>query len=203
MVKYDLINPGVLEVICGPMFSGKTFELIHRVEKINYLQDGKYQLFKPALDTRDKNIRTRFNGLETECVSVEKPKEIFDHLQKDCHLVGLDEAQFFSKDIIPIIEELLNQDINVVAAGLDLNYLGEPFGIMADLLAMADSVEKLFATCFYPRCRRKGTRTQMLVNGEYAKYDKNKPKIVIEGTENIVYEARCAKHHMIPGKRHN
>lgn len=198
MVKYDLINPGVLEVICGPMFSGKTFELMHRVEKLNYLKGSKYQLFKPAKDTRDVNIKTRFNGLEIECISIKKPEEIFDHLQEGAHLVGLDEAQFFQKDMIKVINELLIKDINVIAAGLDLDYRGEPFGIMSDLLAMADSVEKLFATCFYPRCKRKASRTQRLINGKPAHYDQ--PTIVVDGSGKEVYEARCLKHHAVPGR---
>lgn len=198
MVKFDLINPGVLEVICGPMFSGKTFELMHRVEKLNYLKGGKYRLFKPSTDTRSANIKTRFNGLEIECISVKKPEEIFDHLKEGCHLVGLDETQFFQKEIISIINQLLRQNVNVIAAGLDLDYRGEPFGIMSDLLAMADSVEKLFATCFYPRCKRKATRTQRLINGRCAHYDE--PTIVVDGSGKEVYEARCLKHHRVPGK---
>lgn len=198
MVKYDLINPGVLEVICGPMFSGKTFELMHRVEKLNYLQGSKYHLFKPAKDTRTINIYTRFNEMEVECISIKKPEEIFDHLADECHLVGIDEAQFFQKDIIKVVNELLNRDINVIIAGLDLDYRGEPFGIMSDLLAMADHVEKLFATCFYPRCKRKATRTQRLIDGKHAHY--NEPTIVVEGSGKEVYEARCLKHHVVPGK---
>lgn len=198
MVKYDLINPGVLEVICGPMFSGKTFELMHRVEKLNYLKGSKFHLFKPAKDTRDASIKTRFNGLEIECVSIKKPEEIFAHLKEGSHLVGLDETQFFQKEIIKVINELLRQDINIIAAGLDLDYRGEPFGIMSDLLAMADNVEKLFATCSYPRCKRKATRTQRLINGQPAHY--NEPTIVVEGSGKEVYEARCLKHHKVPGK---
>ena len=198
MVRYDLINPGVLEVICGPMFSGKTFELMHRVEKLNYLKGSKYHLFKPAKDTRDANIKTRFNGLEIECISIKKPEEIFDHLTEGSNLVGLDEAQFFQKDMIKVINELLNKDINVIAAGLDLDYRGEPFGIMSDLLAMADSVEKLFATCFYPRCKRRASRTQRLINGKPAHY--NEPTIVVDGSGKEIYEARCLKHHTVPGR---
>ncbi|MEK7625450.1 MAG: thymidine kinase [Patescibacteria group bacterium] len=198
MVKSDLINPGILEVICGPMFSGKTFELMHRVEKLNYLKGCKFHLFKPAKDTRDANIKTRFNGLEIECISLKKPEDIFDYLKEGSHLVGLDEVQFFQKEMLAVIDKLLQQDINVIAAGLDLDYRGETFGIMSDLLAKANSVEKLFATCFYPRCKRKASRTQRLIGGRPARYDE--PTIVVEGSGKEVYEARCLKHHKVPGR---
>ncbi len=197
MSRHNLINPGALEVICGPMFSGKTFELIHRVEKLKYLEGSKYLFFKPSRDTRTKNVRTRFNGLEAECTSIKKPEEILENID-GCDLIGIDEAQFFQKNIIYVVEELLKNDINVIVAGLDLDYRGEPFGVMSSLLAMADHVEKLFATCFHPRCNRRATRTQRLVNGKPSHYDD--PIIVVEGSGKEVYEARCIKHHMVPGK---
>jgi len=198
MAKYNLINPGILEVICGPMFSGKTFELMHRVEKLKYLEGSKYQFFKPAKDTRTVNVKTRFNGIEIECLSVKKPSDILDNLEKGCHLVGLDEAQFFQKEIIQVVDELLKNDINVIVAGLDLDYRGEPFKVMSQLLALADDVEKLFATCFFPRCSKKATRTQRLINGKDAHY--SEPVIIVEGSGKEVYEARCLKHHAVPGK---
>ncbi|OGH59949.1 MAG: hypothetical protein A2725_01795 [Candidatus Magasanikbacteria bacterium RIFCSPHIGHO2_01_FULL_33_34] len=197
MTKHNLINPGVLEVICGPMFSGKTFELIHRVEKLKYLEGSKYLFFKPDKDTRTKNIKTRFNDLEVQCITIKYPDEILQNIN-GCDLIAIDEAQFFQKDIIAIVEKLLKQDINVIIAGLDLDYRGIPFNIMADLLAMADHIEKLFATCFYPHCHRKATRTQRLINNKPSHY--NDPIIIVEGAGKEIYEARCIKHHEVPGK---
>lgn len=197
MSKLHLINPGALEVICGPMFSGKTFELIHRVEKLKYLEGSKFAFFKPVRDTRTKNVRTRFNGLEAECYPVKKAEEILEKIN-GYDLVGIDEAQFFQKDIVNVVEKLLKQDINVIVAGLDMDYRGIPFRVMSELLAIADHVEKLFATCFHPRCNRKATRTQRLVGGEPSHY--NDPVIVVEGSGEEVYEARCIKHHLVPGK---
>jgi thymidine kinase len=198
MAKYNLINPGILEVICGPMFSGKTFELMRRVEKLKYLEGSRYQFFKPAKDTRTVNIKTRFNGIGMKCLSVKDPNEILENLEEGCHLVGLDEAQFFQKEIIPVVSELLSKDINVIVAGLDLDYRGEAFGVMPQLLALADDVEKLFATCFFPKCEKKATRTQRLIDGKHAHY--NDPIVVVEGSGKEVYEARCTKHHIVPGR---
>ncbi|MDP2693043.1 MAG: thymidine kinase [bacterium] len=197
MTKHNLINPGILEVICGPMFSGKTFELIHRVEKLKYLEGSKYLFFKPARDTRTKNVKTRFNGLEAECVAIKKPEEILKNIA-GCDLIGIDEAQFFQKDLVEVVEKLLKQDINVIVAGLDLDYRGVPFRVVSDLLSMADNVEKLFAACFHPRCNRKASRTQRLINGKPSHY--NDPIIVVEGSGDEIYEARCIKHHSVPGK---
>ena len=106
MTKNNLINPGVLEVICGPMFSGKTFELIHRVEKLKYLEGSKYLFFKPARDTRTKKVKTRFNGIEAGCISVKKADEILDNID-GCDLIAIDETQFFQKNIVEVIEKLL------------------------------------------------------------------------------------------------
>ncbi|OGH78071.1 MAG: hypothetical protein A2469_01770 [Candidatus Magasanikbacteria bacterium RIFOXYC2_FULL_40_16] len=197
MTKNNLINPGVLEVICGPMFSGKTFELIHRVEKLKYLEGSKYLFFKPARDTRTKKVKTRFNGIEAGCISVKKADEILDNID-GCDLIAIDETQFFQKNIVEVIEKLLKSDINVIVAGLDLDYRGEPFGVMSNLLAMADHVEKLFATCFHPRCNRKATRTQRLINNKPAHY--NDPIFIVEGSGKEIYEARCIRHHIVPGK---
>ena len=198
MAKHNLINPGILEVICGPMFSGKTFELIHRVEKLKYHQGSKYNFFKPARDTRTPKVKTRFNGLEMDCFNIDDPAEILNKVEPGCHLVGIDEAQFCDQGLIEVVEKLLKNDINVIVAGLDMDYRGEAFGVMAELLAMADHVEKLFAACFYPNCSRKATRTQRLVNGCPAHYDDD--IIIVEGSGDEIYEARCLKHHCVPGK---
>jgi len=179
------------------MFSGKTFELIQRVEKLKYLEGSKYLFFKPARDTRTKKVKTRFNGIEAGCISVKKADEILDNID-GCDLIAIDETQFFQKNIVEVIEKLLKSDINVIVAGLDLDYRGEPFDVMSNLLAMADHVEKLFATCFHPRCNRKATRTQRLINNKPAHY--NDPIFIVEGSGKEIYEARCIRHHIVPGK---
>lgn len=192
-----MIRPGILEVYCGPMKSGKTLALIHRVEKLRYQEDAKYKFFKPAQDTRDTSIKTRFNGLEEQCLTTNNPEDLLKH-SDGCELIAIDEVQFFPAEITDVVEELMRREVNVITSGLDLDFRGEPFGPMPHLLAMADYVKKLVAVCQYPRCRGRATRTQRLIKGEPANYDS--PIIVVEGMGEETYEARCLKHHKVPGK---
>tara|TARA_Y100000310_G_C20575482_1_gene760192 strand:- start:41 stop:664 length:624 start_codon:yes stop_codon:yes gene_type:complete len=192
------IKPGVLEIYCGPMKSGKTRELINRVDKLNYIEDCKFNLFKPLIDTRDKTVKSRFGELSYECsfVNEKTPYGIINRLGKETKLVAIDEAHFFGEGIEKIIEILLKKDINVILAGLDLDFRGEPFGQMPTLLAMAHEVKKLTAICEYNGCSTVSTRTQRLVDGKPAPY--NSP-IILVGDSEEGYETRCLKHHQVPG----
>lgn len=192
------IKPGVLEVYVGPMKSGKTREVINRVDKIEYLAAHNHVFFKPEIDTRSENIESRFGKLSVTCelIDEEQPEEILA-AHRDASVVVIDEAQFFADSIRSVVKRLLADQCNVVVAGLDLDFRGEPFGAMPSLLSLADEVTKLTAICDYTGCEHPGTRTQRLIDGEPAPYDA--PTIQVEERDTPEsYEVRCKEHHVVP-----
>lgn len=194
----DLIRPGVLEVFCGPMKSGKTREVINRVDKVEYVENHNHTFFKPEIDTRSEHIQSRFGELRLTCTLVDegKPEGILDCLD-DESIIVIDEAQFFDEAIVDVVVDLLEDDRNIVVSGLDLDFRGEPFGAMPNLLALADQVTKLTAVCDHDGCSNPGTRTQRLMNGEPAPYDA--PTVLVEGeAKKETYEVRCKEHHAVP-----
>ena len=178
--RYDPnIKPGILEVYCGPMKSGKTRELIHRLDGLHYIRGCSFVVLKPALDTRTVEVQSRFGQLRCDCKLVDEkdPRRILEAVNGATQVVAIDEAQFFSPGIEGVVEGLLRRDKNVIVAGLDLDFRGEPFGQMHYLLARADIVHKLTGICDYEECGALATRTQRLVNGKPASY--NSPIILI------------------------
>jgi thymidine kinase len=113
-------------------------------------------------------------------------------VEPETTVVGVDEAQFFDGEIVPIVQKLADQGIRVIVAGLDTDFRGEPFGPMPVLMACAEVVDKLHAICMV--CGEPASRTQRLVNGSPARYD---DPIVIVGAAEL-YEARCRSHHIVP-----
>lgn len=189
------IRPGYFEVFCGPMKSGKSLALLHRVEKLKYMKNASFLFVKPKLDTRDSHVRTRFHDVQHACVFVDEknPEEILSLL--DGHaLVAIDEVHFFHSKLVPVIKALLANNVNVVVSGLDLDFRGEPFGPMPVLLSMADEVHKLSGVCDYDGCSNPATRTQRLVNGFPASY--NAP-IILVGDAKEGYQCRCLQHHEV------
>jgi len=181
-----------LEVITGCMFSGKTEELVRRLRRAVIAKKETIAI-KPALDTRyDLVAVVSHSGFSFNAIPVEDPKSILG-MAKDAEVVGIDEAQFFTGELVPVIRELLQNKKRVIVAGLDLDFRGEPFGIMPTLLALADEVTKLHAICSV--CGNIATKTQRLINGRPARYDD--PTILVGGLET--YEARCNLHHEVPG----
>jgi len=203
-----VIKPGTFELYCGPMFSGKSMQLIHRIDQLKHMSNSNYLCFKPGTDTRSTDITSKFPSLSIPClqISEKNSQELLEHVTSKIDLVGIDEIQFFSKGIEDVIIELQKKNINVVGAGLDLDFRGEPFGRMPQLLSIADEVHKLKAGCQYeskftpqqPFCSNQGTRTQKLINGEPAPY--HSPLVQIENEEGITYQCRCLDHHIVPGK---
>jgi thymidine kinase len=189
-------HQGRLEVITGPMFCGKTDELLRRLRRATIAKQ-KIQVFKPGFDVRYSSEKvTSHAGNEYDAYPLENIKEIPTLLLDDVTLVAIDEAQFFGKDIINVIQELVDQGIRVIVAGLDMDFRGEPFGQMPVLLAQAEIVDKLHAICMV--CGEEATRTQRLVDGTPAYYDD--PIIIVGASE--MYEARCRIHHQVPkGKK--
>lgn len=188
---YSKPTSGWIEVICGSMFSGKTEELIRRVRRAQIARQ-KVQVFKPAIDTRyARREVASHNGLQVEALPVEDSAQMRALLEPDTTVVALDEVQFFDDGVVSLCEELANRGVRVIVAGLDLNFRGEPFGPMPELMARAERVDKLQAICVV--CGGPASRTQRLINGQPAAYDD--PVILVGAKE--VYEARCRGCHRV------
>jgi thymidine kinase len=137
---------GWLEVVCGSMFSGKTEELIRRLKRAQ-IANLKVAIYKPATDTRfDKEKVVSHDANSIPSIPIEQVNDIL-LLAKESDVVGIDEAQFFEAGIIPVCEALVMQGKRVIVAGLDMDYLGKPFGPMPQLLAIGDFITKLHAIC--------------------------------------------------------
>lgn len=137
---------GWIEVICGSMFSGKTEELIRRLKRAE-LAKLKVEIFKPVIDTRYHEIKVvSHEGREIISSPVNHSSAIL-LLSKDAKVVGIDEAQFFDEGLTEVCQQLANDGKRVIVAGLDLDYLGRPFGCMPQLMAVAEYVTKVHAIC--------------------------------------------------------
>ena len=174
------------EIITGPMSCGKTEELLRRIRRCQIAQK-KIKIFSPLLDTREeRNIVASRNGLSLDAIKVKNAGEILDIVEDNDEVIAIDEIQFFDEEIVNVVNELVSMHKKVMACGLDLDFKGEPFGSMPQLLAIASKVDKLMAICM--KCGSEyGVRTQRLINGVPA--GKNSPLIMIGGDET--YEARC------------
>ncbi|MDF2545632.1 MAG: thymidine kinase [Anaerosolibacter sp.] len=183
---------GSIEVVVGPMYSGKSEELIRRMKRAQIAKQ-KVVVFKPAIDDRYciENIVSH-NGSKLKAVRIVHAKDILEYIEKDTQVVGIDEVQFFDDEIVQICKHLADQGVRVIAAGLDMDFRGEPFGPTPDLLAIAEFADKLSAICM--TCGEPAHRTQRLINGKPANY--SDPIILVGATES--YEARCRLHHEVP-----
>lgn len=191
---HNTLMGGSIEVVCGPMFAGKTEELIRLIKRLEYAK-VKYLVFKPSIDNRHsiKHIVSHDNNRKNT-ISVESSRDILKHLTNDVKAVIIDEAQFFDEGIVSVVDNIANKDIKVIVGGLDRDFRGEPFGPMPQLLAIADVVKKLTAICVVSGLP--ATRTQRMINGRPAKYDD--PIVLIGASES--YEPRARKYHEVPGK---
>lgn len=137
---------GSIEVICGSMFSGKTEELFRRLRRAQFANQA-ILLVKPSLDERyaSQDVVSHV-GQSWAAVRCQNAQEIMEKWQGE-HIVAIDEAQFFDAEIIPICTSLANQGARVIIAGLDMDYLGQPFGPMPQLMAIAEYVSKVHAVC--------------------------------------------------------
>ncbi|HEY8677988.1 MAG TPA: thymidine kinase [Candidatus Dormibacteraeota bacterium] len=189
---------GSVHVISGCMFSGKTQELIRRLDQERYA-GASIQAFKPALDDRYAiEAVASHRDLRFPAIAVPDLEAIRMQLRPDTRVIGIDEAQFFGPEIVPLAEELADRGLHVIVAGLELDFLARPFGPMPLLAAHADRLTKLQAACQYPGCgSRQATRTQRLVDGVPAPSDG--PLVVVGGAST--YEARCRHHHRIGAAR--
>ena len=173
-------HKGWIEVICGSMFSGKTEELIRRLNRAKIARQ-KVEIFKPALDTRyhDENIVSH-SAVSIRSTPVQTAEEIL-LFAGDSEVIGIDEAQFFDSNLVEVCNKLANSGKRVIVAGLDMDFAGVPFGAIPQLMAIAEYVTKVHAIC--------------VVCGDIAQYSYRKvasqDKILLGETDS--YEARCRK----------
>ena len=169
---------GWIEVICGSMFSGKTEELIRRLKRAK-IANLKVEIYKPATDTRyDVNKVVSHDANSIPSTPVDHSSKIIE-LAADADVIGIDEAQFFDDGILEVCEVLVMKGKRVIVAGLDMDYLGKPFGQMPQLLSVADFITKLHAICV--QCGH-------LANISYRTSDEE--GTVVLGEKNN-YEPRC------------
>ncbi len=182
---------GWIEVITGPMFAGKTEELIRRVKRLQYAKKNII-VFKPSIDNRfsDEDVMSHDKN-KTRSINVKTSKDVLMSVNEETDVVAIDEVQFLDEGIVSVIEHLANQNKRVILSGLDMDFRGEPFSMMPVLLSMAEYVTKLSAVCV--KCGQPATRTQRIIDGKPAKY---LDPIVLIGAEES-YEARCRHCHKV------
>jgi thymidine kinase len=193
--NYQHIKPGKFEIFCGPMYSGKTDALEYRLDPLKHIPNCRFIFIQPKIDTRVE----RASSFETTFIDENNPDDIFNYINPIPQVIGIEEIQQFNKRLVKIIRVLSNNGVNIVGAGLDLDFRGEVYGIMGELLAMADYVTKCRKSiCKYHNCGQIATRTQRLLFGKPAPYDD-----ILRSTEGSrageTYEPRCLKHHFVPG----
>jgi thymidine kinase len=174
------------------MFSGKTEELMRRLRRATIAKQ-RIQVFKPAVDIRyaAKAIASH-NGLQLNAIPVQTSDEIRQLVDPDAGVIAIDEIQFFDDEVVVLCDELAEKGHRVICAGLDMDFRGEPFGPIPQLLAIAEKVDKLQAICVV--CGHAASRTQRLIEGKPACYED--PILLVGASE--VYEARCRAHHEVP-----
>ena len=184
---------GWIEVITGSMFSGKSEELIRRVRRA-IIARRSVQVFKSHLDSRYAGVYnvTSHDGTEIEAIPIDSSDEILRQVRPATEIVAIDEAQFLDRDIVAVTTVLAQRGVRVILAGTDTDFRGEPFGAMGDLMAVAETVDKLRAICMV--CGGEACRNQRLVDGRPARWDS--PTIMVGGRES--YEARCRHCHRVP-----
>lgn len=172
---------GWIEVICGPMFSGKSEELIRRLRRA-LIARKRVQVFKPVLDDRysaDEIVSHGDARMKSEVVA--SAREILERLDWRTQVVGIDEANFLGQDLVQVAQQMADSGKQVILAGLDTDYMGRPFPPIPDLLCLAESITKTLAICM--RCGNPAKHTQRLVESE---------DLIVVGAAGV-YEARCRR----------
>lgn len=176
---------GWIEVVCGPMFSGKTEELIRRVRRALYARQ-RVEIYKPAVDTRYNEIEIVSHTKQSlQAKPIEAPDEIYERLDPKTQVVAIDEAQFFGRELVAVCQNLADRGLRVIVAGLDLDFRGLPFEPMPELLAVAEYITKSLAICMV--CGNPAGRSQRL--------SRDKEQVVLGAAD--AYEARCRRCHTL------
>ena len=172
---------GWIEIICGPMFSGKSEELIRRLRRA-MIARKRVEVFKPVIDTRYSDDEIVSHGdLRMKSVVVANAAEIMERLDWRSEVIGIDEANFMGPQLVDVAQRLADSGKQVVIAGLDTDYMGRPFAPIPDLLALAESITKTLAICV--RCGNPAKHTQRLRGSE---------ELIVVGASEM-YEARCRR----------
>lgn len=176
---------GWIEVICGPMFSGKTEELIRRLRRAVYARQH-VEIFKPSVDTRYGELEiVSHTRQRLTAKPVQGAQEILELTAESVEVVGIDEAQFFDRNLIGVCNTLANRGVRVILAGLDQDFRGVPFEPMPELLAVAEFVTKAHAICMV--CGNPAGRSQRLI--------RQRDRVVLGAQDS--YEARCRRCHAL------
>lgn len=174
-------NMGWIEVVVGPMFSGKSEELIRRLRRAEIARQ-RVQIFKPVIDQRYSTSGiVSHSGLELGSDLVTTAEEILQKVEPRTEVVGIDEAQFLGEGLLAVCKKLADSGKRVIVTGLDTDFMGRPFEPMPRLLAMAEEITKLLAICV--RCGNPAVHTQRLVASE---------ELIVVGAGGM-YEARCRR----------
>ena len=174
-------NVGWIEVICGPMFSGKSEELIRRLRRA-IIARKRVEVFKPTIDDRYSSDEIVSHGdLRMHSQVVAAAGEIIDRIDWRAEVVGIDEANFMGPELVDVAQRLADSGKQVVIAGLDTDYLGRPFTPIPDLLALSESITKTLAICV--RCGNPAKHTQRLRGSD---------DLIVVGAADM-YEARCRR----------
>ena len=172
---------GWIEVVCGPMFSGKSEELIRRLRRAEIARQ-RVQIFKPRIDERySADHIVSHSELKIRSEAVKNPAELMARVDLRTEIIGIDEAQFLGPEVVDAVVRLADMSKRVIIAGLDTDYLGRPFHPMPELLAVADEITKTLAICM--QCGNPAKHTQRLNSSE---------ELVVEGATGM-YEARCRR----------
>lgn len=172
---------GWIEVICGPMFSGKSEELMRRLRRATIAR-RRVQVFKPLIDSRySPDEIVSHNEVRMKSEVVHSAADILKVIDWRTEVVGIDEANFFGEDLVSVAEQLADREKQVILAGLDTDFMGRPFPPVPNLLARAESITKTLAICM--RCGNPGKHTQRLVESD---------ELIVVGAAGS-YEARCRR----------
>ena len=184
---------GWIEVIAGVMFSGKSEELMRRVRRATIARK-RVQVFKSHLDDRYAGLWaiSSHDRRTLEAVPVDSSSQIAQRVDPMAHVIAIDEAQFLDAGIVAVATALAERGRRVIIAGTDTDFRGEPFGAMPQLMAVAETVDKLHAICVL--CGGSASRNQRLLDGKPAPYDS--PTIMVGAADS--YEARCRACHIVP-----
>ena len=179
MQNFPMVRCGHIEVICGPMFSGKSEELIRRLRRVQFAHQ-RIQIFKPRIDDRyDKTQIVSHSDMKLPAEVVQTSADIWERLDERVDVVAIDEVQFFDEGLVRLCQRLANMGKRVIVAGLDQDFRGEPFEPVPQLMAVAEYVTKTLAVCM--RCGAPASRSQRL-NGSGER---------VEVGAAGIYEARC------------
>lgn len=192
---YHGAQDGWVEVVSGVMFSGKSEELMRRVRRA-LIARKSVQVFKSHLDDRYGAVYriSSHDGTELQAHPVNASVQIAELIRPDTQVVAIDEAQFLDQGVVDVVNELADRGLRVIVAGTDMDFRGDPFGPIPQLLAVAERVDKLHAICVV--CGDLATRNQRLINGRPAPAEG--PTIHVGGAES--YEARCRRCHEVPAR---